>query len=435
MKRKARAASWTLAVAWLGAAPAAMAQLEETTVGIWRVSAHSRDGAFSHCAMSTRAAHSSRLLFFYLTRNRFQVGMYDRDWNIAPGTRFLGYYRIDGGATISASATMMRGSLLNLSLRAERVVFEQFRTASTLTVGVEDSPEFGATFSLPYSAAAFDRLFACVQAGVRMAQGPKPDPSEQAGDPPERATPPQRSAAPPNRAAAPPPARTAERPASRRNAPPSKPADPTENAIGTGFYVSAAGHIVTAEHVVRGCKSLRAQSIGDVPANVVLVAQSKSDDLALLKADGKRTVVAPIRVGGVRLGEQIVLFGFPLPGALASSGNLTTGNVAALAGLRDDHRILQISAPAQPGNSGGPILDLRGRVVGVLVHSVSISGFARVTGTLPQNLNFGVKASVLSSFLEAHGVSADPAGAAADLAVADVAERARAFTVRIECLN
>ncbi|MCW5773061.1 MAG: trypsin-like peptidase domain-containing protein, partial [Rhodospirillaceae bacterium] len=200
------------------------------------------------------------------------------------------------------------------------------------------------------------------------------------------------------------------------------------------FYVSDAGHIVTAAHVVKGCKTYRTQALGDAPGPAVVVARSESDDLALLKSETKRAP-APLRIGTLRLGEQIVLFGFPLPGALASSGNLTTGNIAALAGIKDDHRMMQISAPAQPGNSGGPVVDLRGRVVGVVVHSLSTLRAARAIGSLPQNLNFAVKASVLLSFLEANGIAVVQEGAAADLSVADVADRARRFTVRIECLQ
>jgi S1-C subfamily serine protease len=164
-----------------------------------------------------------------------------------------------------------------------------------------------------------------------------------------------------------------------------------------------------------------------------VVATSRSDDLALLKTNSRREVVAPFRSGSPRLGEAIVVYGFPLQGMLTSSGNLTTGNIAALAGLRDDHRMLQFSAPVQPGNSGGPLLDLRGAIAGVVVSKLDAIKAAQVTGDIPQNINFAVKTSVVQSFLEAHGISITRTDAQADLAVADVAERARAFTVRIEC--
>jgi S1-C subfamily serine protease len=95
--------------------------------------------------------------------------------------------------------------------------------------------------------------------------------------------------------------------------------------------------------------------------------------------------------------------------------------------------MLQFSAPVQPGNSGGPLLDLRGAIAGVVVSKLDAIKAAQVTGDIPQNINFAVKTSVVLSFLEAHGIAVTRTDAQADLAVADVAERARAFTVRIEC--
>lgn len=401
-----------LAVALASAAPdAARAQLEESAVGVWVVSSHFRQNAFSHCAMSARYLGGAKLLLFALGRSGFQVGMYDRNWSLPANARVNGYYRVNRGARIPARGVVVSPQLVLLALTADTALYRQFRTAGSVILGVEGSPEFETDFNLLNGPAAFDRLALCANAGL-----------DHAGPPPvARRRPP-----------------AAERPAARAPAlprTPGKPAEALENAIGTGFFVSSAGHIVTAEHVVRGCKLLRAQAIGDPPATAALVAKSESDDLALLKTAAKPPAVAPLRPAGMRLGEAIVLFGFPLPGALASSGNLTTGNVSALAGLKDDHRMMQVSAPAQPGNSGGPVIDLKGRVAGVLVHSLSAARVARDTGTLPQNVNFAVKVSVVASFLEAHGVAVEPGGAAADLAVADVAERARSFTVRIECLR
>ncbi|MFO0989865.1 MAG: serine protease [Alphaproteobacteria bacterium] len=413
MSRVSRSAvAYALALGLGALAPtSARAQLEEAVVGVWVVSSHFRQNAFSHCAMSARYLGGAKLLLFALGRSGFQVGMYDRNWNLPASARVSGYYRINRGPRIAARGVVVNPQFILLGLATDTSLYGQFQSAGSVVLGVDGSPEFETDFNLQNGVAAFARLALCARAGL-----------DHTGPPPA--------------ARHPPPA--AERPAVRAPAPPrpaAKPADPLENAIGTGFFVSPLGHIVTAEHVVRGCKALRAQAIGDAPAAAVLIAKSESDDLALLKVAAKPPAVAPLRPVGMRLGEAIVLFGFPLPGALASSGNLTTGNVSALAGLKDDHRVMQVSAPAQPGNSGGPVIDLKGRVSGVLVHSISAARVARETGMLPQNVNFAVKASVVASFLEAHGVAAHPGGAEADLAVADVAERARGFTVRIECLR
>jgi hypothetical protein len=89
-------------------------------------------------------------------------------------------------------------------------------------------------------------------------------------------------------------------------------------------------------------------------------------------------IVPPFRIGA-RVGENIFVYGFPLSGLLSSSGNFTVGNITSVAGLGDDSRIMQISAPVQPGNSGGPLLDRFGNVVGVVVSKLNALRLAQVT--------------------------------------------------------
>ncbi len=205
---------------------------------------------------------------------------------------------------------------------------------------------------------------------------------------------------------------------------------------GTGFAVSAEGHVVTNDHVVRGCRSVRVRRLDESLSPAKVVATSHADDLALLKID-KTDAVAPFRSGReIRQGDQVVAFGFPLSGTLASSGNLTLGNITALAGLGNDERFLQISAPIQPGNSGGPLLDMNGRIVGVTTASISTLGAGKATGgAIPQNVNFAIKGEVAAAFMEKHGVaSATTGGSSRAMKPADVGDRAKRFTVRVECL-
>ena len=82
--------------------------------------------------------------------------------------------------------------------------------------------------------------------------------------------------------------------------------------------------------------------------------------------------------------------------------NLSVGNVSALAGLGDDSRYLQISAPVQPGNSGGPLLDASGHLVGIVTAKLD-ARVARFTGDVPQNVNFALKAEVARTFLDSKG--------------------------------
>jgi S1-C subfamily serine protease len=132
----------------------------------------------------------------------------------------------------------------------------------------------------------------------------------------------------------------------------------------------------------------------------------------------------------------VVTFGFPFAGMLSAGATLTTGEVSALSGLRDNQRHYQISAPVQVGNSGGPLFDLGGRVIGVVVSKLNAQRIAQVTGDLPQNVNFAVKGQEAVEFLQRSGVR--PAVAAAGrpaLTAADVGELAEPSTVLLRCLR
>lgn len=201
---------------------------------------------------------------------------------------------------------------------------------------------------------------------------------------------------------------------------------------GTGFFVSSEGHVLTNHHVVEGCRRLKVIRPLSPPIPAILVADDPTNDLALLQTVTQPAEVPPLMLR-TRVGEKIYVFGYPLVGVLATSGNFTDGLVTASAGLGDDTRMMQISAPVQPGNSGGPLLDQHGNVVGVIVSKLNALKLASVTNDLAQNVNFAIKASVAVNFLDANGVhgSASPKNAA--LEPATLAEKAKGFTVRVNC--
>ncbi|WP_224569641.1 trypsin-like peptidase domain-containing protein [Mesorhizobium sp. ES1-4] len=203
---------------------------------------------------------------------------------------------------------------------------------------------------------------------------------------------------------------------------------------GTGFFVSSEGYVITNAHVVRNCSTLSAAAFAVPQANAELVAKDTANDLALLKIAGKAPTYAPLR-SGVRVGEDIAAFGYPLHGLLASAGNFTAGNVSALAGVGDDSRYIQISAPVQPGNSGGPVLDQYGNVVGVVVAKLNVLKVAGAIDDVPQNVNFAIKTSVLISFLQSTGVEAEAGNIEKPLSSADLADRAKSISVFLRCVN
>ena len=216
--------------------------------------------------------------------------------------------------------------------------------------------------------------------------------------------------------------------------PPKTQAKRSAQTTGTGFIVSKTGHVLTNHHVVDGCKEVRTQIPASKVAVTPVVARDPRNDLALVKLSSPVASAATFRDGRtVRQGDSIVAVGFPLHGVLASGANLTTGTVSALAGLGDDTRFLQISAPVQPGNSGGPLLDLSGNVVGVVVSKLDAIKVAKAIGDIPQNVNFAISAAVARGFLDAKGVKYETAPSNKKLEAADVGELAKKFTVVVEC--
>lgn len=197
---------------------------------------------------------------------------------------------------------------------------------------------------------------------------------------------------------------------------------------GSGFIVSSLGHVLTNEHVISGCKTF---TVENSPAE--LVASSEVFDLALLRfqlPDGKK--VAEFSPAPARLNSDVTAIGFPYAGLLGGL-NVTRGAVSSLSGLGNDGTQIQISAPVQAGNSGGPLVGPDGEVVGVVVSKLDAQFFSENLGDTPQNVNFAVRGEVAKIFLSQHGV--EPIIGEKDDVIpnVDLAESAKRFTVFVEC--
>lgn len=231
----------------------------------------------------------------------------------------------------------------------------------------------------------------------------------------------------PEVANAPPSTRPPTTPTSRPTEPPK-----TTFSTGSGFFVSKAGHVMTNAHVVKDCATITVRPDGATALPAQVLARDVTNDLVVLKVAGPVEKTLSLR-SSVRLGEGIAAFGFPHTDILATTGNFTLGNVTALAGLRDDSRHLQISAPVQAGNSGGPLLDTSGNVVGVVASKLNAIKVAGEQGDLPQNVNFAVKASLATSFLDANQVTYETGTLGDKLDPADLADKAKKASVFITC--
>ena len=203
--------------------------------------------------------------------------------------------------------------------------------------------------------------------------------------------------------------------------------------MGTGFFVNATGDLVTNKHVIDGCSTFVIVT-GNAQRPATLRASDAAMDLAVLSVNMTPTAFPQIRSARAdKLGETVVVAGYPLQGLLGSGLNITTGTVSALAGLGNNTRVLQITAPVQQGNSGGPLLDENGAIAGVVVSKLNAGIIAKLTGDIPQNVNFAIKSSVLRGFLEANGVEYSVTSNVKKALVVDIAERAKAFTLPVLC--
>ena len=192
------------------------------------------------------------------------------------------------------------------------------------------------------------------------------------------------------------------------------------------------GHLVTNAHVVKDCSDIRVgMGQGNFEAGQ-LVAKDPANDLALVKVNAKPARVGALRFGA-RQGENVEAFGYPLSQVLATSGNFTTGIVTALAGIGDDSRFYQISAPVQPGNSGGPLLDENGNLIGVVSSKLNFLSEIKTQGDIPQNVNFAIKASVVANFLQDNAIKFAIGEATQAMKGPDLADEAKALSAFIMC--
>jgi hypothetical protein len=199
-------------------------------------------------------------------------------------------------------------------------------------------------------------------------------------------------------------------------------AEPSLESSGTGFFVSYDGYVLTNYHVADSCSLIRIVSLGAAPLNATVVAQDKNNDLVLLRYSGKPAVVPTFR-SQTRLGESIYVFGFPLTGLLSSAGNFAVGTITGLTGPSDDSQLLQISASVYPGNSGGPLIDKFGNVVGIII--------GRITSL--QNVNYAIKSTVAINFLSSNRVTPRAEETSRELPAEAIADLANSFTVRVLC--
>lgn len=183
-----------------------------------------------------------------------------------------------------------------------------------------------------------------------------------------------------------------------------KPAlDRTWGSSGTGFFITDDGYIVTCNHVVDNGKRFAVKTAGGTFAAQV-VATDKVNDVAILKVAGAFSSLA-LNTNTVSLGQPAFTIGFPNIDIQGLSPKYTDGKVSSLSGIQDDVSGIQISVPVQPGNSGGPLTDANGNVIGIVVARLNDYSALKTTRAIPQNVNYAVKTIPLVALIKKAGLA------------------------------
>ncbi len=189
-----------------------------------------------------------------------------------------------------------------------------------------------------------------------------------------------------------------------------RPADPEPSfeqpvtSGGTGFLFSSRDYIITNYHVVKGASSIEVKFPGGEIIKASVQAKDSQNDIAVLKlAQSPLTPIPDLKFGDsskVRPGDKVFTIGYPASSILGKNQKITDGIISSVTGIKDDPTMFQITVPIQPGNSGGPLFNEKGEVIGITTASLSLNAIQSL-GAVPQNVNYAIKSSFLNNLLTA----------------------------------
>ena len=177
---------------------------------------------------------------------------------------------------------------------------------------------------------------------------------------------------------------------------------------GSGFLLTETGLIVTNYHVVKDSKAINVSfPKRDEYYKARVIIKDSTNDITLLKIDDMKfteqfTDKIPYGLAdssNIKVGKNVFTIGFPLKQILGKSPRLSKGVINSLYGINDDPRLLQISNPIQPGNSGGPLFNKNGEIVGIVVATLNAKYLYEKIGIIPQNVNFAIKVDYLKNLV------------------------------------
>ena len=164
---------------------------------------------------------------------------------------------------------------------------------------------------------------------------------------------------------------------------------------GTAFFINKKGYLLTNNHVVEGC-TLSKISYKNKDYDTKLIATDKTLDLALLKSELKPKTFFNFSKDETKKLNTIYVAGYPLGKGLSDDLKISSGIVSSLKGFEDNSNEIQIDAPINSGNSGGPIINENGDLI-----AIAVSGMAK---DQTEGINFGIKSSAAERFLKSNNI-------------------------------
>jgi S1-C subfamily serine protease len=401
--------AWLVSAIMVAGGAQARGPYGSISVGQWSGGAYTDDssGAFTSCIAAAPYQSGITLHVVVGANLSWSLGFSNPTWSLKAGQAFPIVLTFDGQQPFNVSGQVLSAGLVGVPMPDNSALISQFRKAKAMSAFAEGQLF---QFNMNGTAALLPALVNCVgkikQFGIAGAGEfaiAKPAAGKPAGTGPESNSPSQKSTR-------------------------------TITKSGTGFVISNNGHLVTNQHVVDGCVGdIQGNLTGEAPVKLRLVSSDETNDLALLQAPTPYKEVAAIRDKPIHPGESVVAIGYPFHGLLTSDFTVTSGIVSSLSGVLNDTRYLQISAAVQPGNSGGPLLDTGGEVVGMVAAKLNALKFVKATGEIPENINFAIKTGALRDFLDNSVVPYVTAEGKSELKTSDIARNARGFTLLITC--
>jgi S1-C subfamily serine protease len=195
-------------------------------------------------------------------------------------------------------------------------------------------------------------------------------------------------------------------------------------ASGSGFFITSSGYIISNNHVIEGCRKVTLTHNGqEVSANVI--ASDIKNDLAILKANVRPNRFFKLSQEDAKLLDSVIIAGYPLGKRVSAAIKTSKGSVTSLAGYGDNYSNFQTDAALNQGNSGGPIMNGSGNIIGV-----AVANYGKQAGV--ESFNFGIKSSTVKTFIESNDIKYSK-GSKSNLSNEQLSNLITNATIYLEC--